>query len=202
MKFGASRTLFLVYVAETTFCACGCPASWQARRCWSNRRFSLTGRSTRRRAVLASRQLPLSRSATEPTSVSLCGISGAPAKPAKPSMGAALAGDGKALPVLIWPPSRPLMPKPVPAPSDAQGLRDRLVGGFEIEALRVEFPSRPATHCLVFVVRGIEPGFEEAEVSRRSADVLGEIGYRRRIGDILPRTLQKVRLAELQTGTI
>ena len=65
------------------------------------------------------------------------------------------------------------MPKPVPAPSDPQGLRDRLVGGFEIEALRVEFPSGPATHCLVFVVRGIEPDFEEIEVTSRSADVLG-----------------------------
>ena len=36
---------------------------------------------------------------TEPTSVSLCGVSGALAKPAKPSMCAALAKDGKALPV-------------------------------------------------------------------------------------------------------
>jgi hypothetical protein len=81
------------------------------------------------------------------------------------------------------------MPEPVAAPSDAQGFRDRLVGGIEIEAFRVELPAGPATHCLVLGVLGVEPGFEETEISRRSADVLGrgEIGCRRRIWDILPR---------------
>jgi hypothetical protein len=41
----------------------------------------------------------------------------------------------------------------------------------------------------VLGVLGVEPGFEETEISRRSADVLGrgEIGCRRRIWDILPR---------------
>ena len=65
------------------------------------------------------------------------------------------------------------MPEPVTAPSDAHGLRDHLVGGIEIKAFRVELPSGPATHCLMLVVRGIEPGFEETEISRWSADVFG-----------------------------
>jgi hypothetical protein len=91
-------------------------------------------------------------------------------------LAAAPANGGTPASVGIFRLSVPPQPEPVIALAKAQGLPDRLVGGFEIESLGVEFSPGPATHCLVFVMRGIVPRFEEVEISRCPTYVLRRAG--------------------------
>lgn len=69
-----------------------------------------------------------------------------------------------------------LVTEAVIAARSSNGAGDGLVGGFEIEALRIKLTARPSADVFVLIVERIVPDFEEVGVARRSADIFERTG--------------------------